>query len=85
MTTVSTTVIALYLAGMLLATALILEVVPRIAADQSIPRSKTYVIIGAFFWPILLVGLIELVSVMFLAKRTQNGAAEDQLLRFAQR
>ena len=71
--------VALYLAGALVATAIILEAAPHVAPGQSIPRRGTYAIIGASLWPILLVGLIELGSVMAFTKRVQNSALENDL------
>ena len=85
-TTVSTTVVALYIAGALVATACILEAAPHFAPGQSIPRRSTYAIIGATLWPILVVFgaacvgvLIELGAVMAFAKRVQSSAAENDL------
>ena len=75
----STTVVALYIAGALVATACILEAAPHFAPGQSIPRRSTYAIIGATLWPILVVGLIELGAVMAFAKRVQSSAAENDL------
>ena len=76
---VSTTMVALYLAGALVATAVILEAAPHFAPGQSVPRRSTYAIIGASLWPILVVGLIELGSVMAFTRRVQNSALENDL------
>jgi FtsH-binding integral membrane protein len=76
---VSTTMVALYLAGALVATAVILEAAPHFAPGQSVPRRSTYAIIGASLWPILVVGLIELGSVMAFTRRVQNSAMENDL------
>jgi hypothetical protein len=75
----STTMVALYLAGALVATAVILEAAPHFAPGQSVPRRSTYAIIGASLWPILVVGLIELGSVMAFTRRVQNSAMENDL------
>jgi hypothetical protein len=71
--------VALYLAGALVATAVILEAAPHFAPGQSVPRRSTYAIIGASLWPILVVGLIELGSVMAFTRRVQNSALENDL------
>ena len=71
--------VALYLAGALVATAIILEAAPHFAPGQSIPRRGTYAIIGASLWPILVLGLIELGSVMAFTKRVQSSAIENDL------
>lgn len=75
----STTVIALYIAGALVTVACILEVAPHFTPGQSIPRRGTYVLIGATMWPILVVGLIELGSVVAFAKRVRNSAIDNDL------
>jgi hypothetical protein len=61
------------------ATAIILEVAPHFTPGQSIPHRGTYAIIGASLWPILLVGLIELGSVMAFTRRVQSSAIENDL------
>ena len=76
-TTVSTTVIGLYIAGALVAIAFILEVATHFAPGQSVPRRSTYAIIGGSLWPILLLGLIELASVMAFTKRVRHSAVEN--------
>ena len=77
----SFTVVALYIAGALVASACILEAAPHFAPGQSIPRRSTYAIIGASLWPILVLGLIELGSVMAFTKRVQSSAIENDLRR----
>lgn len=64
----STALIAVYIAGFLLTVALILEVVPRVAPGQRIPRSKTHTFIAALIWPVLLVGLVQLGIIMAFFK-----------------
>ncbi len=78
-TTVSTTMITLYLAGALLTVAAVLEIAPRFDHGHSVPHRNGYAIIGGALWPILLVGLIQFGCVMAFANRVRNSAVENEL------
>jgi len=71
----STTVISLYAAGMIVAFMCMLAVAPRFDAEPSVPRRGALAVLGATLWPILIVGLLEFVSVVAYRKTMHRGHA----------
>jgi hypothetical protein len=64
-----------YLVGALLAMASISEFAPRFSEEDAVPRRGLYVFIGAALWPVLLIGVIQILGVAAYARRVQAAAS----------
>ena len=67
MTTMSTTVVALYLAVGLVSTALILDAADHYSQQRRVPHQWLYAVASGLLWPVLLVGMVQIGSVALVA------------------
>ncbi len=80
MTTMSTTMVVLYLACGLVCTTLALDVTDHHAQRQPVPHRMTYALVAGLLWPVVLVGLAQLGAIVVVSRQLARGRRADALI-----
>lgn len=80
MTTMSTTMVVLYLACGLIGTTLALDVTDHLSARQPVPHRMAYALLVGLLWPVVLVGLTQLGVIVAVSRQVARGRRAGTLI-----